>query len=77
VTVDGHERQLWLWQEVVCVATCGGLRGHNFAVNVLGSFSPELLVSGSFDSTVKVWTLQGTHVTTLSGHTASITDLKV
>ena len=75
--IDGAERVLWLWQEVVCVSTCSGLRGHKFAVNALASFSPELVVSGSFDSTVKVWTVQGTHVTTLTGHSASITALKV
>jgi WD40 repeat protein len=75
--VDGVERTLWLWQEVVCVAVCTGLRGHRFAVNVVGSLSPEVVVSGSFDSTAKLWTVKGTHVATLAGHTASVTALEV
>ena len=75
--VEGQEQDLWLWQEVICVAVCSGLRGHKFAVNVLDSVSPELVVSGSFDSMVKLWTPKGTHVATLTGHSASITALKV
>ena len=77
VVVDGEERELWLWQEVICVAVCTGLRGHKFAINVIDSVSTELVATGSFDSTIKLWTLKGTHVATLTGHSASITAMKV
>ena len=53
---------------------CDKLKGHSSAVHSV-AFSPDgkLLISGSIDSTIKLWALpEGRLLTTLSGHANSV-----
>ena len=53
-----------------CILT---LEGHNWAIFCLRLVSRNLLVSASYDSSIKLWNLvNGRCINTLNGHTSSI-----
>ncbi|MDJ0556791.1 MAG: CHAT domain-containing protein, partial [Microcoleaceae cyanobacterium MO_207.B10] len=66
-------RQIVYWQGRKEV---NSLQGHNFYVEAV-AFSPdgELIISGSWDGTIKLWKKDGTLVETLSGHNNDVLDV--
>jgi len=54
------------------------LQGHNGTVTAICGLGDEMVVSGSFDKTIKIWSIQnGSCLQTLSGHNASVSTLAV
>ncbi|KAI8088888.1 quinon protein alcohol dehydrogenase-like superfamily [Halteromyces radiatus] len=68
-----HTLKIWNYHTGQCIRT---LEGHTAGVTHL-HFDSKLLASGSTDGMIKVWNFQNGECSTLSGHTQSVTHVRL